>query len=295
MRFVNATRFFSAAGLVFSLFVFFTGGEVLCVSSGCEIFAGFKLFGVSLWLFAAAYFALSLALSVLAPAALKVLGAAAVLLDAVLLSVMLFVAPCVNCLIVGGLIFLTFVSAFGLMATIRTKPAAALALLWALLFAVNALSAVRESLPPYAIAGDADAPVKVYFSPSCEACAGAVEKLGGRADVAFFPVIEKDGDLAFVAALEEALAKGASLPEAFAERKAAGTAQPEPQVPALLRLALWRNAAHLAACRAKVLPHIEFAGLPEALSEPRQPTFDPARDFFKPSSSCVRGQDGQCN
>ena len=55
----------SLAGLLFCLWVFFTGGEALCLTDGCTLFQDFRLAGISLWQAGAFLFAVLLILSLL--------------------------------------------------------------------------------------------------------------------------------------------------------------------------------------------------------------------------------------
>lgn len=279
----------SLAGLLFCLWVFFTGGEALCLTDGCTLFQDFRLAGVSLWQAGAVLFAvlLLLAFARLVQAAFFC-AALALAADAVLLCIMIFTAPCVNCLIVGTLIALSFL-AFRSEAMPREKERSALALVWGLLLVVNAGGVVRDLSEPWSpLPGTEQAAVHVYFSPSCRACQTLLSRSEDMKDAAWFPVPEDTRDIWVISAMEENLQKGMPLAEAVNAAQKAVPALPDFQQDQsfrfgllrpgmlLLQFRLWQNHAHVLSAGSDRLPFLEFQGLPAFLTEEPAPADTPA-------------------
>ncbi len=285
----------AALGFCFALWVSLTGAEALCVSSGCEIFAGFTFFGFSLWTWACAYFALVFVLALMTQGVfLQILTAIALTLEVALLCVMIFVAPCVNCLIVGAGVFATF------YLTYREKLVSIfkiLAVIWCFLFFANAAGVLKEQVPPYVIAGNPESSVSVYFSPSCSACETLILTMGQNPDIAWLPVTEYAEDRFFVERLNTRLVKGETFYDAYRALKADAASWDETPftLSALFtRVRLWQNEAHLAISGVKVLPHTELAGVPKQwLPESAKPA-NFIDGILRGGASCVKGQGRDC-
>ena len=271
----------SLAGLLFCLWVFFTGGRALCLTDGCTLFQDFRLAGISLWQAGTALFSVLLVLSLFRlSGAAHLLAALALAADAVLLCVMLFTAPCVNCLIVGSLIAVTFL-AFRSAALPVRRERSSLAVLWLVLLIINLGGVLRDLADPWTpLPAQEEASVQVYFSPSCPACRTLLSRADALSDAAWYPVPEDTRDIWVIAAMAERLEKGMSLEQAATEAR-----QSVPEGEAfegdssfrlgllrpgmlLLQFRLWRNHAHVLAAGSDRLPFVEFRGLPAFLAEP---------------------------
>ncbi len=272
-------------GLLFCLWVFFTGGKTLCLTDGCTLFQDFRLAGVSLWQAGAVLFAALLSLAALRltrPAYL--LASLALAADAVLLCVMVFTAPCVNCLIVGALIALSFL-AFRGAATPERKERSTLLALWTVLLIIDLGGVARDLAEPWSPlpATGEQASVQVYFSPSCRACQTLLSRADELENARWYPVPEDARDIWIIAAMNERLDKGIPLAKAVEEaRRAAPDAEVfendagyrlgllKPGM-LLLQFRLWRNHAHVLAAGSDRLPFVEFMGLPSFLTEAPAP------------------------
>ncbi|MCH5276609.1 MAG: hypothetical protein J1E80_02115 [Desulfovibrionaceae bacterium] len=284
-RFLPWPFFLALAGILFSLWNVLGDPSALCVSDGCALFHAYTVAGVSLWWGGVAGFSLLLILAVpglrLGGMLCSGLGLG---LDCLLLSVMLFTAPCVSCLIIGLLLALTF-SAYraAVRQAERRRPdgsVSPLLALWTLVFIVNAGCLVRDSLDPWALAEPADgseAAARIYFSPSCAACVSLVrsydEALSGPG--AWCPVAENGHDAAIIADIKRRMDErgahdAAGLAAALDASLAAGAGQASVASQLrpgalLLQFRLWRNAARVLRAGSARLPFVEFHGAPAAL------------------------------
>lgn len=272
------------AGLLFCLWVFFTGGRSLCLTDGCTLFQDFRLAGVSLWQAGSVLFAvlLLLALLRLCRAAL-LLSACALAADAVLLCIMLFTAPCVNCLIVASFIALAFTTFRAALPSGR-KERSLLLMLWSVLLVIDLGGVLRDLAEPWSpLESDSEASVQIYFSPSCPACRMLLARAGELEDAAWYPVAENERDILVIAAMTEQLKKGLSMAQAVEEADRSvpddsGSEEHAVVRPGLLRpgmlllqVRLWRNHAHVLSAGSDRLPFLEFKGLPAFLAEPPAP------------------------
>ena len=275
------------AGLLFCLWVFFTGGKSLCLTDGCSLFQDFRLAGISLWQAGAVLFAALLALALLRlsrPAYL--LAGLALTADAVLLCIMLFTAPCVNCLIVGSLIALAYLAFRDAVLPVQ-RDRSALVMVWTVLLIADLGSVLRDFADPWSPLPGEHASVQVYFSPSCRACQTLISHADDLNNARWYPVPEDTRDIWVIAAMEERLSRGLSLEQAVEEAR---RVVPEAEAfdndagyrlgllkpgMLLLQFRLWRNHAHVLAAGSDRLPFVEFMGLPSFLAEPvAQPRSD---------------------
>ncbi len=271
------------AGLLFCLWVFFTGGRQLCLTDGCSLFQDFSLAGISLWQAGSVLFVVLLILALLRLSrAAFLLAALALAADVLLLIIMVFTAPCVNCLIVGALIALSFL-AFRRDSVPFRAPRSALATLWLVLFIVNFGGVLRDLAEPWSPMPEAgQTSVQVYFSPSCPACRTLLSQADTLTDARWYPVPEDTRDIWLIASMSEYLRQGAHLREAV--EKAQQSVPPLPDFNEdvslrlgllrpdmlLLQVRLWRNHAHVLAAGSDRLPFVEFMGLPSFLTAPRK-------------------------
>ena len=267
-----------------------------CSSSGCALFRDAALWGISLWWVGcgAFLFIALLCLRRLRSLALFFTGFG-LLLDCVFLAIMAATAPCVSCL--GAALF------FGLLyyALRRAEPfghtantTSVLLLLWLVLFCAVGIAAANEHMGGWALYGATNAPERrVYFSPSCPACREAVAAFAATA--AFYPVAERDADVAVIAAMQRALASGAGIQEALAF----GRENPAQQIGArellLLHVCLWRNKGEVLRQGFTKLPLLLVNGMPQPMTP--QPDAQPQREGQPGSGALPPGLDllGQCS
>lgn len=288
-RFLPWPFFLALAGILFSLWNVLGDASTLCVSNGCSLFSTYTVAGISLWWAGVAGFSLLLLLAIpglrLSGQVCAGLGLG---LDCLLLSVMLFTAPCFNCLIIGILLALTY-SAYraAVRQAERRRPNASVSPLlavWSLLFVVNAGCMIRDSLDPWALVEPADASetaVRVYFSPSCAACVSLLRSYdeAGSGPSAWYPVAENERDLMIIADIKRRMTEqgtggaaglAAALNASLAGLPTAGPAriplstQLRPGT-LLLQFRVWRNAARVLKAGSGRLPFVEFHGVPAAL------------------------------
>jgi hypothetical protein len=203
----------AALGLLFCL-LNAAGAELLCVSSGCGIYGSMTLGGISIYLLGAATFGAILLFSLLSlrwPGCrpwLLVILVAALLFDILFLLWQILYWPCTSCLVVALLLALCLLGALAVYPAFRHYGVKLVLLLWLLAFLPVSVAAGKELfLPPWPALGPNDAPVSVYFSPTCPACERTVldilrqPSLSGQ--VAFFPVAKNAEDLQRLALLPE--------------------------------------------------------------------------------------------
>ena len=281
----------SVAGLLFCLWVLFTGGHALCLTDGCTLFQDFRLAGISLWQAGAVLFTALIVLSLFRLSrAAYCLSALALAADAVLLCIMLFTAPCVNCLIVGTLIALSFLAFRSAVPPVR-KERSTLALVWLVLLIVDLGGVLRDLADPWSPrAQENQSSVQVYFSPSCRACQTLLANADKLQDACWYPVPENTRDIWVIAVMAEKMAQGMPVNRAAEE---AGRAVPEQNAfdedpgyrlgllrpdMLMLQFRLWRNHAHVLAAGSDRLPFVEFKGLPSFLTEGPAPQARPEDD-----------------
>lgn len=284
-RFLPLPFFLALAGILFSLWNVLGDASALCVTEGCSLFRTYTLAGVSLWWVGVAGFGLLLLIAIPGMVAAGVACAGlGLVLDCPLLLVMLFTAPCFNCLLVGLLLALTFVAYRAVVRRDQRRRAAGslspLLAVWTLLFIVDVGCLVRDSLAPWALVEPRDASeaaVRVYFSPSCAACVSLVrsydEARSGAA--AWYPVAENERDLLIIADMKRRMAEdgpegGVSLASALDASLASAPVRTSPSALVgpgvlLLQFRLWRNAARVLNAGSDRLPFVEFHGAPAVL------------------------------
>lgn len=189
------------------------GAELLCLSSGCDIYKGYSLGGLSINLLGAIGFATILLLALLARQPLFRRGLYAVLLAGLLLDTLFLVWqilywPCTSCLLVALLLAICVLGALLAFPAFRVGIVYLALVLWFAAFVpVTVASAKELLLKPWPALGPADAPVTVYFSPTCPTCEKTVvdildqPALSGQ--VAFYPIAKNQEDLRRLVRLSE--------------------------------------------------------------------------------------------
>jgi hypothetical protein len=235
------------------------GAELLCLSSGCGIYAGYSLAGFSIHALGAAGFGVLLLCTLLArqrPLFRFLLFTALVaglLIDTLFLAWQILYWPCTSCLVVALLLALCVLGALKAFPPFRAKIVYLALLLWFAAFVPVAAAAGKELLlQPWPAVGPADAPVAVYFSPTCPACEKTVQEILSLPDlagqVAFFPIAKNAEDLQRLARMLEHKGE-ADLMTLFSP---GGGAPAEPGL--ALRWKLARNKMALARLGADTVP-----------------------------------------
>lgn len=266
----------SLLGLVFCLAVASgVGNDALCFTEGCALIKEITVWGISLWWFGVAAFALLSLICFFRQRALAYLFASLFLLvDCALLILMFFLAPCVNCLVAGLLFFCVWMALSWRSSSMLVSPRivhSGLSVIWGFLFVLNAATAVSQAVPLWSMPHQTSSKITVFFSPSCPACRKAIDVFGSQA--VFYGVAENEEDLAMLWDIETRLRRGQQLDRAMKDicfLQEAGQYVP-PALPfwekSWLRLKTLRNQAAIQRSGFKALPVILFEGLPLALTE----------------------------
>jgi len=142
---------------------------------------------------------------------------------------------------------------------------------WFGLFLGNVVLAADERIPQYALGNTRTSEVRVFFSPSCNACREAISALGNTA--ALYPVMESEED--FGAIIRFAALLKVNIPAHEAILRSINESGPTPMLAAHERAILWlqllRNKAHLLRQGFRALPLIQVNGWPgERASLPQE-------------------------
>lgn len=283
----KSTNTISPLRILFAVFIAIAGAaytvagalgmtDSVCVTTGCELYKNAEVFGYSIWWFGTAGFALVGALVLLGRFGLARFAAGVgLLIDVGLLGLLALTAPCMACLIAGFLLLLLFIvlaSPVGLLGRV-------IVIAWLLVFSPNVIGAMKSVTDPWPVYGESNAPIRLYFSPTCPACLlSANEALEVYPDSsALFPLAKSDSDARMIAALVRHLADGNSMPKdlsVFFEKTATGVL-PEPKLE--LRWQLFRNELSFSSMGAEQVPFLMISGRPGPLPgagpepEPAQP------------------------
>lgn len=220
-RFQHNSSFMLPAALAFlgsayCLLVYLGFGEELCITAGCSLYKGVQIAGISMWIIGLAAFLLLLLTLATGFANLATFLIVLFLLgDCCLLFLMALTSSCLSCLGVALIFALIYVGLRSQMTPQAKGGSSKLLLIWAILFAFNLVSTAKELLPPEPMAGEANAPVHLYFSPSCPSCLEMLQKLPkDSAMTAYYPVSKSEEDVATFTAVQLELEQGLSMPEA---------------------------------------------------------------------------------
>ncbi|MDR1490941.1 MAG: hypothetical protein LBS65_10800 [Desulfovibrio sp.] len=257
---------FSLLGLAWCGWMAFpTSTPAPCLTSGCALFRGNAIGGISLWWIGGACFFLITILCLRGKkVAARFLSMVALALDAVLLLVMLFFAPCFDCLVVAALFGLVYYSLRGVRDgwfLAENNPSLLLPV-WFGLFLANCVFAADETLPRYTLGGRSRQEVRLFFSPSCPACREALISFGESA--LLYPVAEASGDVDGIVKLQAQLSAGRPVREAVERSLDPSVPVPDMSVfrKALLHVQLLRNKALLLRQGFGSLPLIQVNGMP---------------------------------
>jgi len=239
-----------------------TGAQLFCLTAGCTLYAGYALFGLSFNVYGAIVFGVIALLAAVArkmPRAAPLLGKiilAALFLDLLFLGWQIFYWPCSSCLVVALLLGGTATGFWRSYPPLCRRLFKGVLLAWlGLLIPVAVATGKEVLLTPWALYGPADASVRVFFSPTCPACANEVTKLLHHPDVArmaFYPIAKNDQDLRLLAALlQEGIEQPANLGRLFGSDMKKATS-----LPLRLRWRLAKNKMALAGHGAQTIPFI---------------------------------------
>ena len=188
--------FISLTGLAFCMASLFGKTSHLCFTNGCLLYKNFSFLGFSFYTWGLVVFGLIFLLSLQKKK--KILNHFIffiLICDIFLLIFQVFYAPCFNCLIVA--IFIGYLAnlCYRLFATNAKKN---LLIFFAFLIAVNGISIIKEKIPPEPIYGDLDAPVKIFFSPTCPGCKEMIRSVLLGCEIkekfALYPVCKNKSD-----------------------------------------------------------------------------------------------------
>lgn len=255
-------------GILFCLYLSSEDGKFLCVTSGCALNKTFSIAGISAWLIgAAAFAAYAVCGLVLGRKAARPLATAFLVGDSLFLLLMGMTLPCVPCLIAGSLFALLFAATGDADKYRAGRSGLTPALgIWGILFLLNLLLVFKEFTAPAPMFGSPDAPIKIYFSPSCPACRDAVRRYGKEArsgTAALYPVAEDDRDMLIIESMQNEAARGSSPETALAD----AMARPAESMPFRFRTLalywrLWANKAVTFSLGNGQVPLIIYNGLP---------------------------------
>ena len=252
-------------GVAYCLFVYLDVGESACITAGCSLYKSFNIAGISMWIFGIiAFVSLALLMAAGAYAVSLCLARLFLVADCFLMLVMASTSPCLSCL---GVAFLFAVTYFALR---HAKPSSEkrssrLLFVWSLLFVSNLVLSAREILPPEPIYGPRDAPVHIYFSPSCAHCLEAMDAYNlPDGQVAYFATAHTEEDFNVLAALNQRLKSGHRMPGALKDVLAASSSLPEFSwnwENLCLGWQIWRNKATVFERNGGLVPYITFTGM----------------------------------
>lgn len=299
-RSAYGTAFFAFAGAIFCALNATQNLDAICITTGCEIFKDISVFGISLWWFGTALFLTLSLLNLLSYRKTALLLAlSAVIIDLGFLLLMVFTAPCVPCLAFAAILFLLF---FMQCSVLRRPSILVLPVLiiWTLLFTPNIFSTINEEIGTWAIYGNQQADVQVYFSPSCTACKNLIPNLSKKdsGNIAYYPIAETDEDIERIFLMQNAINDESSMYVAF-NRAIRGTTD-SISMPFKTRLQLqwnlFRNKSKLASMGVTRIPVLITNGVPSSLlsNEKKQGTKGDELDFNDDFSGCTDDSTEPC-
>ncbi len=259
-------------GAAYCLFIYLGLGEAVCVTAGCSLYKSFSIAGISMWILGLVAF---VSLVLLLAAGVYTLSSILVKLfltaDCILLLIMASTSPCLSCLGVAILFALIYFLLRNANTTQR-KGFSLLLFFWSLLFFANLILSAREMLPAQPMYGENDAPVHIYFSPSCEACVKAINTFKYcDGTVAYFATAHNDEDVAKLLSLRAKINQGMKMPEALnavLKEPALLGSIPINQETLSLRWQLFRNKTTIMQLAGGSVPYITIKGLPTSGNMP---------------------------
>lgn len=255
------------------------GANLFCLTTGCSLYAGYSLFGLSFSVYGAIGFGIILLLAIRAQKGSRaplLLGAtitAGLALDSLFLGWQIFFWPCSSCLVMAMLLGWTALSFRRSYPHLPRRLFKGVLIVWLILLIPVTIATGKEVfLSPWAIYGPTDASIRVFFSPTCPACQSEVTKLLQSSDVsriAFYPIAKSEVDLRLLAArLQEGITQPADLEKLFLSDPIQA-----PNPPLRLRWRLAKNKMALAGYGAQTIPFILSPKLIEGARPPWENLF----------------------
>ncbi|MBR5998495.1 MAG: hypothetical protein IK027_05250 [Deltaproteobacteria bacterium] len=305
-------------GLAFCVANLF-GANLLCVTEGCTIYHGYRVFGLNLYALGAVGF---LAMLVLVPlcalleeagfdrspregwwsyrrmlALLAVTIVCGLLIEMALLAYQWLFWACSSCLVAALLFGLTVLLAMSSFRELRRAPLWCLGGLWLILAAYVTLVVAREALlHPWSLTGTSGT-AQVYFSPTCPSCREVVLELLDKVPepekrIAFIPIsknAEDDRRLAAVLPLLRQGGEAATVLRGLFEAPASG----DVKLALSDRLRLWINKSTLASRGFTKVPQI-LSSAPILVTAPSEVAGPPSFPPVPSGNTCLPVEDGDC-
>lgn len=299
-RSAYGTALVAFAGAIFCALNATKNLNAICITTGCEIFKDISIYGISLWWIGTALFITLTLLNLfnLRTTAL-LLAFSAVVIDLGFMLLMIFTAPCVPCLVFAAILFLVFFMQCSVLKR-RSTLVLPVLIIWALLFTPNVFSTVNEEIGTWAIYGNQQSDVQVFFSPSCTACRKLIPSLSKNdsGNITYYPIAETDEDLEKIFLMQNAVNDGTSMYIAF-NRAIRGTTD-SVAIPFMARMKLqwnlFRNKSKLASMGVTRIPVLITNGVPSSLlsNGQKQGTKGDVLDFNDDFSGCTEDDSVPC-
>lgn len=192
--------------------------NILCVTSGCEIYKNITIFGMSMYHFGTALSLVALSLILTRKLNyLHIFMTITIISDILLLLYQSFFWPCINCLFVAVNIFALFILS-STLSNKKNKTFYVIIYIWIGLFSVTSFNAVKEKIHPIPVYGSSESSVKVFFSPSCDSCKDVIDSIvekNMQSDVALYPINKNYEDIEKIDTLICSLRCGETLTTAL--------------------------------------------------------------------------------
>lgn len=206
-RIINAEVILLASGLLLCLAAALGLAGSLCLTRGCEFYQDFSVLGVSMHVWGAAAFGLGLAFRLAGASFYRRYILACLWGEIILLVWQVLSAPCSECLLVGLI--------WGAVAWLAVREPVSQGV-WAGLWAASLVVVLLEMAAPWPLYGQPGAPMKIFFSPGCEACQAELAKLAEAgpevmANVALYPIARNEAEVAAVRRMGRVLADTGNL------------------------------------------------------------------------------------
>ena len=271
-KFSPISFWISLFGLLFSIWNVLNFTESFCFTpASCLLFSEFAVLGFSFWWLGVLFFTMTLILALFGFTYWgSVLGRVGVFLDTILLFIMFYTMPCVSCLLIGLTIAAVYF-AFCYEGRKKTQPLPKPLLLlpWAIIFIMVCGNIMMSYARPWAIVGNKEDSIHVYFSMECTACETLIDAQGNGEGISWYPVQEKDDDIWKVGFLVKEMENGTPFRDAYKKMREATHAIEISDIFSWshwdFQFALWKNAAYVMKGGQQKLPFVEFQGLPSLL------------------------------
>jgi len=215
-RRAGRSKFFTlAAGFLGVLYCLLntTGADLFCGTRGCEIYAGYGLFGISFYFYGLVAFLAIFLLTIFShcqyarPLLALTLGLA-LLLDTLFLIYQALLWPCSSCHVVALLIGISAFAGVKALNLPGRKLLIGVGVVWGVFFIYVGGAAFKEiAFEPWPLYGSTKAPIKIYFSPTCPACEKVVRKVLNHEETAgqtgLYPIAKNSDDEARLAVVLE--------------------------------------------------------------------------------------------